>query len=626
MLKTPDVTAFGVFFRNVVFRAGLADAFAKTPSPGRSGKSSSLFAERSKDAAMNPRFRLVLLLALCLALLSSGCSLLEKQRLPYQRQDEASLWVNSIAGLSGVEQGRRAETVWKSPSSSQALRMRALSIAASRPGKQGYPARKELAALYASASSDQRASWETLYWADLDAMDSDTLRKLAADVSKEQERNFPWNLIMLKAARRGLVTDASAVLARLGNPALYAAPAALGLGAAPAVSDSVVHVALVIPQTGSASALGRQVAAGAMAAVDDLRLSGKTVDLRVIDSGLNGWQQAVQSLPPQFVMVGGPLIPGRYKAVRDAAAGRALFSFTASLPSGDEGVRAWRFFASPEDQIRALLDASSSLGIRSFGVFSPGDSYSKRMSGLFMQEASARGYAVTSGSYTAGKMNAWPKEAGAFVKTQVGAQRGSIPVATADFQAIFLPDSWKNMDMLVSSLHYSGAQNRLMMGTSIWEQSLGPTSRNNAATFALTIFPGVWSDKIPTPGVAAFRNAMTARNERTDDWSALGFDFVRLAATLNVQPGWTPSQLNRALASAPGMDWASAPIRWDGSGKASRQLFLFQPSSVGHVPADMQTIRDRLASGDLSTPESDAPAAPQRPVSFDQLVNSITGK
>ena len=574
---------------------------------------------------MKARFRLFLLLSVCLAMLVSGCSLLEKQRLPFQRQDEVTMWVNSIAGLPGVEQGRRAEIVWKNPSSSQALKIRALSIAASRPGRQGYPARKELASLYAAATADQRSTWETMYWHDLDAMDSDSLRKLASSVSADQEKSFPWNLVMLKAARRGLVSDPSAVLSRLSNPMLYASPSMLGLGQVPEVSQSgPVSVALVIPQTGSASALGRQVAAGAQAAVDDLRLSGKNVDLRIIDTGLTGWQQAVQSLPPQFVMVGGPLIPGRYKAVKAAASGRALFSFTASLPSGDEGVHAWRFFASPEDQIKALLDGASSLGITSFGVFSPGDSYSKRMGGLFMQEAAARGYSVTSGSYTAGKMNAWPKEAGAFVKTQVGSQRGSIPVATADFQAIFLPDSWKNMDMLVSSLHYSGAQNRLMMGTSIWEQSLGPTSRNNAATFALTIFPGVWNDRLSGPGVSAFRNAMAAKNQRTDDWSALGFDFVRFAAALNLQPGWTPAQLNRALTSAPSLDWASAPMRWDASGKASRQLFLFQPASTGHIPADMQTIRDRLASGDLSVSEPAAPAAPQRPVSFDQLVDSLS--
>lgn len=572
---------------------------------------------------MQPRFRIVLLLTLCLALLLSGCSLLEKQRLPYQTQDEATRWVNSIAGLSGAEQGRLAEAMWKNPSSSQLLRSRALSIAASRPGPQGFAARKELSALYSRATADQRATWEAMYWADLDAMDSDSLKKLAADISPEQERSFPWNLAMLKAARRGLVTDASAVLARLSSPLLYAAPAMLGLGAAPAVTDTV-YVALVLPQTGSASALGRQVAAGATAAADELRLSGKKVELTIIDSGLPGWQQSLQALSPQFVTVGGPLLPSLYKNVKSAASGRALFTFTASLPSGEEGVQAWRFFASPEDQIRTLLDAASALGISSFGVFSPNDSYSKRMSGLFLQEASARGFAVTSGSYTAGQMNAWPKEAGAFVKTKVGAQRGSIPVATADFQAIFLPDSWKNMDMLVSSLHYSGAQNRLMMGTSIWEQSLGPGSRNNAATFALTIFPGVWNDDLTGPGIDAFKSAMAARNEHADDWSALGFDFVRMAAELNLQPGWTPARLNRALASGPRLSWAGAPIRWDGAGKASRQLFVFQPAATGYAPADLSRLKERLVTGDLTVQEPETPAAPQRPLSFDQLVNSIT--
>ena len=256
---------------------------------------------------MKARFRLFLLLSVCLAMLVSGCSLLEKQRLPFQRQDEVTMWVNSIAGLPGVEQGRRAEIVWKNPSSSQALKIRALSIAASRPGRQGYPARKELASLYAAATADQRSTWETMYWHDLDAMDSDSLRKLASSVSADQEKSFPWNLVMLKAARRGLVSDPSAVLSRLSNPMLYASPSMLGLGQVPEVSQSgPVSVALVIPQTGSASALGRQVAAGAQAAVDDLRLSGKNVDLRIIDTGLTGWQQAVQSLPPQFVMVGGP--------------------------------------------------------------------------------------------------------------------------------------------------------------------------------------------------------------------------------------------------------------------------------------------------------------------------------
>ena len=573
---------------------------------------------------MMPRFRLVLLAALCLALLSSGCALLEKQRLPSQGRDEVSLWVSGLSHLTPLEQGRLAEAMSKNASASPAMRSRALSLAAARPGPQGASAREELARVYAAATVEQRGAWESMYFFDLDGMDNKSLKALASSVSADQETRFPWNLVMLKAARRNLLPDSAAVLSRFSSPLLYAAPAALGLAAAP-VAGETVFVALVVPQTGSASALGRQVAAGAQAAVDDMRLSGKKVELTVIDSGAAGWQQKLQSLPPQFVTVGGPLIPGRYAAARDAAAGRALFTFTASLPSGEEGVKAWRFFTSAEDQVRALLDASSTLDISSFGIFSPNDAYSKRMSGLFMQEASARGYAVTSGTYTAGKMNAWPKEAGQFVKMRIGSQRGSIPVATADFQAIFLPDSWKNMDMLVSSLHYSGAQDRVMMGTSLWEQSLGPASRNNAATFALTIFPGAWDDKLSSQGATAFKNALAAKDVRTDDWSALGFDFVRMAAALNLQPGWNAQSLNRTLASGPYRDFASAPVIWNRDGKAERKLFLLQPASVGHVPADLSLMKERMKTGDLEAAPQQT-AAPQKSVSFDELINSITSK
>lgn len=611
MIKNPTVPAFGLFSWS-------------RPLPVYDGREFPADQTRIRMSAMNPRLRIVLLLTLCLSLFLPGCSLLEKQKLPFLPRSEAALWVDSLSGLSGVEQGKKAEAMWKNTSASPALRERALSIAGSRPGKQGFAARKELNAVYMKAAAPQRAAWESMFWADLDGMDNDSLKALASAVSSRQEMQFPWNLVLLKAARKGLAEDNAGVLARLSSPLLYAAPAALGLSVPAPSAEGSVFAALVLPQSGSASALGRQIAAGALAAADALRASGRQADIRIIDTAQPGWQQQLQALPPQFVMIGGPLLRGQVKAVENAAAGRALFTFTTSLPSGEEGSKAWRFFASPQDQIRTLLDAAGDMGITSFGIFSPEDKYSKRMSGLFMQEASARGYTVTSGSYTAGKMNAWPKEAGTFVKMRVGAQRGSIPTATADFRAIFLPDSWKNMDMLVSSLHYSGAQDRLMMGTSLWEQSLGPNSRSNAATFALTVFPGVWNDRASGSGAVAFRNAMTARGARADDWSVLGFDFVQTAAALALLPGWTPSELNRRLSSGPDVDWAGAPMRWDASGLARRQLFLLRPASTGHEPADIANMKERLANGgDISeTPE--VPAAPQRPLNFDQLVNSIT--
>jgi len=433
---------------------------------------------------------------------------------------------------------------------------------------------------------------------------------------------------MLKAARRGVAPDSAAALNRLSSAKLYAAPEVLGLTVAAPAADAPVYAALVLPQSDPAGTLGRQIAAGAMAAADTLQTKGRKADIRIIDTALPDWQEQLKALPAEFAMIGGPLLPSQVAAVKQAAAGRAVFTFTNSLPAGEEGVHAWRFFASPQDQVRTLLDGAESIGITSFGVFTPGDSYGKRMSAAFEQEAQARGFSVTAAAYSGTDMSAWTKEASAFLKTEVGEQRGSIPVATADFKGIFLTDSWKNMDMLVSNLHYGGAHSKLMMGTSLWEQNLGPSSRSNAATFALTVFPASWNTASAEPGAEAFRTAISARNAKLDDWSALGFDFVQTAAALCLQAGWSPSLLNEWLAAAPSVDWAAAPMAWSENGIASRRLFLLRPASIGSQPADLAAMKERIlsreADAQLVLEAQTEEENKKNPVSIDQLVDSIT--
>ena len=126
--------ASGTFFTTACRRR--KDAFSRLFRTVRSSRSPS---GRTQGYAMMPRFRLVLLAALCLALLSSGCALLEKQRLPSRGRDEVSLWVSGLSHLTPLEQGRLAEAMSKNATASPAMKSRALSLAASRPGPQGEP-------------------------------------------------------------------------------------------------------------------------------------------------------------------------------------------------------------------------------------------------------------------------------------------------------------------------------------------------------------------------------------------------------------------------------------------------------------------------------------------------------
>lgn len=180
------------------------------------------------------------------------------------------------------------------------------------------------------------------------------------------------------------------------------------------------------------------------------------------------------------------------------------------------------------------------------------------------------------------------------------------------------------MDMLISSLHYGGAHNMLMMGTSLWEQSLGNASRNNAATFSLTVFPAAWNGNSTAPGAEAFRTAISARGGHADDWSSLGFDFVQTAAALKLAPGWTGSGLNSKLASLR-VDWAGAPLSWDSGGKARRALFLMRPAAVGREAVDAASLRSRYENGPETPPSAPVQETPASTAqSLEELLESIT--
>ena len=555
---------------------------------------------------MKFRFRFAMLLC-CATLLLSGC-FFDKIRLTTPYDNEVTRWTSSLNGLSAVEQGQKADSVWRSPAYSSDLRNRALSIAASRPGSQAFAARKEFALRYERSDIEQRKAWEALYWRDLDSMTAKELRIVASRISPAQLQQFPWNLVMLKAARSGVAPDNSAMLNLLSNPGLYANPFALGLsgtGGTTAVKSS--SAALAIPLSGSNGTLGSQIAAGALAGCDYLRSKGKNIDLKIIDTSQANWQQQIQNLPPQFTMIGGPLGTSQLFAMKSAASGRALFALTSNLPQGDEGVRAWRFFTSPSDQVRALIQAASSIGITSFAVFAPADNFGRRMSDIFKDVASAQGYPVFTGSYTPNAIQSWSKEAQVFI------------AASQDAGAIFLPDGWKNMEMLISSLQYHGAHNRLFMGSLLWEQPLGAGATSNTALFSTAIFPGTWHANATGRASLAFIEAMHARSERPSDWSALGFDFVQFAAELSLTQGWSAASLNARLSSGIDIDWAGAPLHWNSSGHAQRKLFLFHPEAKGFSPANLSEIGRKI-----SVPSDRTRTEMQKPSDIDRLADSIT--
>lgn len=596
---------------------------------------SSFHLSRALPALILPSALLGCLLAAgCVSLLSPSPESAPGNELHDQARIDA--WVRSLNGLSPLEQARIAEQTWLDEANPPLLRDRAAILLSTRPSSQYSAAQQALAQRYAAATQAERANMERTLIADLLTTDDRTLLLLGSAAARERETAFPWSLTVLQAAKRGLLADNAGALQRLSMPGVFADPGVAGPGAvtAPApvpTGSRSCSVALALPQSGPFASISRQIADGASVAAQSLAAQGTSIDLKIIDCTKPDWQDQLAALPVQCVAVGGPLQADTYDALRaHGLPGRALFAFLPQLPNpADEGNGVWRFFTSPQDQIDAVLDvAVNELGVHSFGALVPNDAFGKRMGDLFLQTATQRGLPVSTASYPPNDMKSWTRLTATFVKA-VTPEKGKIPRAGASFEAIFLPDGWKSMDMLISALHYNGAHRKIMMGSALWEQSLASAHKIQPSTFALTIFPGVWDARATTPAATALREGMASRGRQCGNWAVLGYDFVQLAAGLGLDsPQWTPAGLNARLAAGPVADWAGAPIRWDGAGRASRRLLMFQPTASGMKRLDPQAFQayrqERGPLPNLEPAETEQNSAASEP-DISALIESIVG-
>lgn len=288
-------------------------------------------------------------------------------------------------------------------------------------------------------------------------------------------------------------------------------------------------------------------------------------------------------------MVGGPLQAQSYAQARAAGATeqRAFFTFLPSLEQGDEGAKAWRFFPSPQDQIDALIAfATDGLNIRAYGAFYPGDAYGARMTGLLEQSLAAKNMVLQKASYDPATPSSWSDAAAPLINA-VQAEGSGTPIPQTAFEALFLPDSWKNMDMLTTSLLYNGEDRLVLLGTTLWEQSLSGKLVPNAEKYVLAVFPGAWN-------AAQAPRALQAPGN--DLWVALGYDFTRFAASLGLNSRLTSPEITARAGRAAQMIWGMAPIVWDSAGVAHQKLFLFQASAAGMTPLNLEQFSQTRAA------------------------------
>lgn len=446
------------------------------------------------------------------------------------------------------------------------------------------------------------------------------VQSLAASVNELNEGYYPYALYRLEEARRLYLDTRTQELAlemvsflkdswALADRSLLQTWNDPDLGSLPALPAHASGLALVLPMSGQYGNLSDKIVQGAELACKGFARNGHEVRLYVIDTDKPDWLSELAKLPEKVQIVGGPLRFSDYTAIKTSGdiSKRKFFAFLRTLEAAEtpaegglfasgpeEGRLAWRFFSSDEDQVSAVIRFARNLGVENFAALVPDENYGQRMLSVYRNELPANGgHFVTSSTYPAGLHQEWNKLVAGFLNTTKDRDK---PPATP-FQALFLPDSWQNASIMTPHFMYYRENRVLFMGTMLWEQGISLQKRADWRNYRRIIFPGAWDPNTVAPSGMVLRTAMAAEaKDAPDFWMSLGYDFVSMAAALNIPERASTADVNKALSMLVDIPWSGAPFAWDNNGRARQDLFVFTPADTGFTLADPAKFRAYMRS------------------------------
>ncbi len=348
-------------------------------------------------------------------------------------------------------------------------------------------------------------------------------------------------------------------------------------------------VVLALPNSGPFAATAGKIRKGAAIAQNQLKTGGTNLRLENINTESQDWLAKLASLPPMCTVVGGPLQDRKYLEARkdDILDKKIFFTFTPGLQKGDEGKVAWRFFPSPQDQIDALTHfVTDDLNIHTYGAFYPSDTYGRRMVELLESTLGKRHIPVHKAAYDAKSPATWSESVKPIINPATP-DGGKIPVPQTTFEALFVPDSWKHMDLVTQSLLYNGEDRLVLMGPMLWEQPLAGKKISKPEKFELAIFPAAWNGK---------RAPKALQGGGNDFWVALGYDFVNFAVTTGLAERASAADVLARAQRASSSIKAMAPINWDSDGIGRQHLYVFEVTGNGSSVANPEQFRQKRSA------------------------------
>ena len=435
------------------------------------------------------------------------------------------------------------------------------------------------------------------------------LEIIKSHLNQEKSTEFPQYIVFWNYYIQKLKTDAAA--ANSSWPAIYTSLKNILQNASLADPEPFLAelnfwekklgrpartVGLALPLSGPYSAIGWKILRGAGLAQWSLLQKGVQIKIKTINTDAPDWQNQITN-EKEALIFGGPLLKQNWEALSltdKNSYKRPFFTFLSTIEQ--EGEAGWRFFPGPEDQVRALIKkVLLDLNCTNLAILYPEEDFGRKMSRIFWEEATKLGGKITGlKSYPPDQPTKWGKVVASFLN--IKDRDDPLQNPDPDFQAVFIPDSLSRASAIIPQFFFYDENRLVFLGPMLWTQGLNPHELE-IHYFSLALVPGAWWPENREAKVILLKKLLeqTAQGE-PDFWVALGFDFIRFSAMLTslLSDTWQPAKLNQILAGLQGMDWTMAPISWDEHGQASQELFVFQLSNSGLIPANMTTIEAKI--------------------------------
>ena len=325
----------------------------------------------------------------------------------------------------------------------------------------------------------------------------------------------------------------------------------------PTTPSGKTRIALLLPLSGHAAALGRSMQQAAEMSLFDS--GGKVLALAAYDSGASPDSAVAaynRARTDGCALVLGPLFGSSASALAPLVrqGGANVISFSNDEKAAQPGV--WIMGIAAPPQVRRVVDYAISQGIRRFAAFAPRTAYGSQMSSTLQDEAAARGATVV------GIEQFDPRA----LDLTAAAKRLGTEIAGGDKVAILMPVAPPQLSAALASLSAAEIDTSKvqLIGTGVWDApGIGADSALRGAWYAA-----------PDPAKRADfeRRYLATYGRPPERLATLAYDAVALAAQLARGGSFSAD----AITNPNGWTGVDGPIRFLPDGRSQRALAVIE--------------------------------------------------